>query len=408
MPEQEFTFTLSNPSATDTTTVALLNPTETTSQKSTKYRAVTPYTPTYSAGSTFILRTDLTTLTFSNGVDYSPSDVVDYMNSQFANIGTFSLYANNAIDGTVYQVQSPSTLLNFEINLSVHSWTEQLNVGGFGIYGVSFASSLIGIAGYLGGVYYTTDGGSSWNIANDGSATQNTSVTALSTGVGYSCGYSGNIHKTSNISGGIWAAQVSGTIGNLYSIYFIDDNTGWVCGDTGEIRNTANGGTNWNAQVSGSVDNLYGIFFLDANNGWACGANGTVLYTTNGGTNWNAGASGILTDILSIFFIDANNGWACGASGEIIYTTDGGLNWNPQVSGVAGNINSIFFTDANNGWACCASEVILSTNDGGTTWTPETLGTGTEELTGIYFTSQYNGWTVGNYAGSVDLIYKYS
>jgi hypothetical protein len=46
---------------------------------------------------------------------------------------------------------------------------------------------------------------------------------------------------------------------------------------------TTNGGTNWVALSSGTIWNLYSVYFTDANTGYAVGAVGTILKTTNGG-----------------------------------------------------------------------------------------------------------------------------
>jgi photosystem II stability/assembly factor-like uncharacterized protein len=403
---QEFDFVLTNSTATESQ-VGILSPIELNSQKSTKFRAVTPYATSYPANSTFIFRTNDTVYTYQPQIITTPQDIVNQFNNQF-DIGDVSLFANNAIDGTVYEIVSPYSFIELEINLSIVQWVEQLNTSYYGIYNISFKNSLEGIATSLGGCYFTNDGGATWNVITDGSGSLNLAVKVLSSGVGYSSGLSGNIHKTPNINGGTWISQVSGSIENLNSINFIDDNTGWVCGNTGEIRATVNGGTNWNPQVSGTSNTLLSIFFIDSNNGWACGTFGTILYTTDGGANWNAGTSGTIIDLYSIFFIDSNNGWACGLSGTLLVSTDGGVNWTPQVSGTVNDLYAMFFTDLNNGWSCGENQEVLHTINGGTTWTSETLGAGTEILNGLYFTSQNNGWVCGSISGLIDLIYKYS
>jgi photosystem II stability/assembly factor-like uncharacterized protein len=365
---QEFDFVLTNPTATESQ-VGILSPTELNSQKSTKFRAVTPYTTSYPVNSTFIFRTNDTPYTYQPQTITTPQDIVNQFNNQF-DIGDVSLFANNAIDGTVYEIVSPYSFIELEINLTVFTWVAQTATTN-GNTGVSFINSLEGIISCFspsGYILNTSDGGLNWIATNAGGATSFMSLKALPSGIGFVCGFSGVIYKTNDIHSILaWTAQTSGTVQNLYSIFFINDNTGWVCGDNGVIRATINGGANWNGQTSGLLSSLFSIYFIDANNGWACGVLGKILKTTNGGASWNPQSSGISSDLTSIYFIDANNGWACGAN-----------------------------------------EIVLNTIDGGANWTNETLGSGIENLMGICFPTLTMGWVVGGDTSFNNIIYKYS
>ena len=76
--------------------------------------------------------------------------------------------------------------------------------------------------------------------------------------------------------------------GTFNDIHFINNQEGWVVGNSGIIGYTIDGGANWNTQTNPDTQDrsLYGVFFLDANNGWAVSNGGLILHTTNGGTNW--------------------------------------------------------------------------------------------------------------------------
>jgi hypothetical protein len=54
-------------------------------------------------------------------------------------------------------------------------------------------------------------------------------------------------------------------------------------GDYGTILKTINGGTNWTAQTSGTIINLWSVYFTSFDTGYAVGEAGTILKTTNGG-----------------------------------------------------------------------------------------------------------------------------
>jgi len=70
-------------------------------------------------------------------------------------------------------------------------------------------------------------------------------------------------------------------------------------------------------------------FFLDANTGWLCGDDGEVWKTTNGGTDWTIerAADGSGLDWKDIEFLDADTGFATTDDGYIFKSVDGGGNW---------------------------------------------------------------------------------
>jgi photosystem II stability/assembly factor-like uncharacterized protein len=115
------------------------------------------------------------------------------------------------------------------------------------------------------------------------------------------------------------STAASGTTNQLYSVAFIDANTGWATGEVGTILHTTDGGTIWSPQSSGVNHILTSVFFTDATTGWTAGTNGTILHTIDGGTNWEEQTSGITSRLSSVFFIDANTGWAVGQGGTIRY-----------------------------------------------------------------------------------------
>jgi len=165
-----------------------------------------------------------------------------------------------------------------------------------------------------------------------------------------------------------WNTQTTGTTMRLFSVYFTDNNTGWVVGENGTILKTVDGGTNWESQPRGTQHSLYAIYFTDQNVGWAVGYMGIILKTTNGGTNWNYQESWTTNNIFSIHFTDISYGWAVGDLGTVLNTTDGGTNWNSQSSGTLKGLRSVYFTDNNTGWAVGFWGTILKTTNGGVTF----------------------------------------
>lgn len=209
----------------------------------------------------------------------------------------------------------------------------------------------------------TTDGGTSWIPQSTGVTEYFFSVFYIDENIGWIAGGSGIILKTTD--GGInWTSQSIGT-NSVRDIYFVNTDTGWVVGDGGKIFNSTDGGTNWNSQVSGTIQGLRSVYFLNPNLGFISGGMGTILRTTDGGTNWVNQTSGNTYQLSSIFFVNSVSGWIVGEHGTILYTSDGGINWLQQSSPTGGWLHSVFFTDNNIGWISGYDGAILSTLNGG-------------------------------------------
>ena len=168
--------------------------------------------------------------------------------------------------------------------------------------------------------------GSTWQISGVFGSASNLqwrnplhSVCFVDTLTGYNSGDAA-INKT--LDGGRTWANLNNYNGN--SIFFTDQNTGYVAGDNGIIRKTTNGGASWTSQNTGLTTKLTSIHFTSADTGCAVGIWGTVVGTTNGGTTWISEHSGwTIYDLHSVFFTDADNGYAVGDNGTILKTTLG-------------------------------------------------------------------------------------
>jgi photosystem II stability/assembly factor-like uncharacterized protein len=174
-----------------------------------------------------------------------------------------------------------------------------------------------------------------------------------------------------------WFWQNPSPQGNpLFSVHFIDDNTGYVAGFARTILKTTNGGTNWDTLSSGTNSDLHSIHFpVNAQTGYAVGGSAnssTILKTTDGGTNWVSQSSGTTIILLSVHFpVDAQTGYVAGEGGTILKTSDGGTNWVGQNSGTIYYLRTVQFpVDAQTGYTVGMSGTILKTTDGGT-WVEE-------------------------------------
>lgn len=104
----------------------------------------------------------------------------------------------------------------------------------------------------------------------------------------------------------------------LNAIKMLDQNTGWIAGDSGTILHTADGGATWQQQYSGTAADLYGLHFLNASQGWMVGTGGVILNTTDGGASWASEPSGVSSALLGVWMLTPDLGYVTGAGGTIL------------------------------------------------------------------------------------------
>ncbi|MDA3936607.1 MAG: cell wall-binding repeat-containing protein [Actinomycetota bacterium] len=260
------------------------------------------------------------------------------------------------------------------------------------------------IAGANGTLRKTTNGGASWFAQDPGTSVWLSGVFFLDESTGWVVGDEGTILKSTD--GGVsWTPQTSGTTKNLWGVQFVDENNGWVVGipggngppppgEYGPILRTTDGGTTWTNYGSLDYAIVQSLFFIDQNTGWVAG-NGTLRKTTDGGVTWvDKRPDGTQRLYWTPHFVDANTGWVVGGDGLILNTTDGGDSWEFQDSGVSTELIGVHFVDANTGWVSGNNGLILATDDGGATWVVQHSG-GTRYLRDLYFVDANTGWGVG-------------
>lgn len=210
------------------------------------------------------------------------------------------------------------------------------------------------------------------------------------------------------LSAQTWSQQANSNKSALLDVYFVNQDTGYVCGYNGTILKTVNGGTDWVAQISGVTDALNGIQFIDEKIGYASGGfkfsgtNYTLVKTTNGGDTWTNVPVATSKSGGGIWFLSADTGFCAYADtlyGEsvIAKTVNGGASWD-VVCTATGWVSFFYFTDSKNGYATVNNGSVLKTTDGGKTWTSLGLG---ENLwgSGIYFFSKDTGFVGGKTDG---------
>ena len=206
-----------------------------------------------------------------------------------------------------------------------------------------------------------------------------------------------------------WYAQNSGVDNFLFDVYFVDQDHGWIGGNTGLILYTDDGGLNW-VELDPPPSNNYGnIFFSDLENGWASGPGPQLIHTQDGGETWNFQDPGEETGLHDIFFLDENKGWIVGGDNGvfpsliphrlIIKTENGGSSWTTQIfEADQSPLSSVHFTGQTNGWAVGENGIALHTADGGDTWTTE-LSEDSYRFDEVFFITEQKGWILAEYLG---------
>lgn len=132
----------------------------------------------------------------------------------------------------------------------------------------------------------TTDAGLSWNYVTS-SIGPISRVAFADNIVGFCVGGGGSIIKTTN-SGNNWFSIFNITYG-CYGVSVVDINNiiavggGGTFGGNGKVVRSTNGGLNWIEQPFGTSKRLWSVSFINSNTGWACGDTGTLVKTTTGG-----------------------------------------------------------------------------------------------------------------------------
>jgi photosystem II stability/assembly factor-like uncharacterized protein len=274
---------------------------------------------------------------------------------------------------------------------------------------VHFVNATMGyVAGEMGAILKTTDGGSMWQLLPTGVSNAFDAVRFVNSDTGFAFARGSIVFKTTN--GGIsWLqSSLSGITGFFRSASFPDPHRGYAVGYfvnganlSSFIAKTTNAGSTWQVQQFDTITSLNGIHFPDANTGYAIGSKnnfgGVILKTTDGGTIWESQISGSAYGLHSVYFTDSNTGYATSENGTIIKTMNGGNNWITQTSGTNRYLTSVYFGDANTGYAVSgfpSEGTIMKTTDAGNTWSSQT--TVMDGLNSICLVDANTGYAVGD------------
>ncbi len=170
--------------------------------------------------------------------------------------------------------------------------------------------------------------------------------------VGYLCGNNGILVKTID-GGNTWVDKSLSGDYNLRQMFFINDNKGWLIDPVARIvLKTINGGDDWSFVVLGDDYTFQpqSIFFINEEEGFVTTKEGVIFKSINGGEDWEEFYVFSSGTNSKMYFINENEGWY--KSSTVIYHTyDGGLSWTSPQNFSYKPLTNMYFLD-NQGWLC--------------------------------------------------------
>ncbi len=263
-------------------------------------------------------------------------------------------------------------LLLFFPSFLFAQWIQQMTPT-HAIYDVEFINLKTGWACGSNIIYKTTNAGTNWIIQPNPAKASIIQIFPLDSNLLYAVG-DWTILKTTN-SGTNWMGIRTGGPGSGYATlegaYFLNENTGWLCGNVCILKTTDGCVTFDSMRVEGSMKDIY---FKDSLNGVMCGE-GVAFYTTDGGTNWLTSSFSTWTShLFRMKFINDYTGWTISLYPIIFKTTNFGVSWD-SISFLPYDVSrpggyGIDFLDSNLGF-CAADGGIFKTTNSGRNWNRE-------------------------------------
>ncbi|NLP12435.1 T9SS type A sorting domain-containing protein [bacterium] len=240
-------------------------------------------------------------------------------------------------------------------------------------------------------IYYTTDGGLTWQLYTMPDPFWIHGLYFVDAQVGFWAGF-GGVHKTTD-GGKSW--QMLWNLPMIYSyhdVFFFDRLKGVAIGSSGTIAVTSDGGVNWTQTAKLGGGGSFHLFFRTAKLGWAIHEGGGIWRTEDGGSTWTR-----VSDEWSLHggSFPVGAGYVVGNDGKILKTVDDGNTWQSCVQQIAcAGFSSPCFNDGQLAWLA-ATEGICRTDDGGRSW--QLVNTTVQKYKSrLFFVDSQTGWICGD------------
>lgn len=248
-----------------------------------------------------------------------------------------------------------------------------------------------------------------WKKINSNTLAWLHSIYFLNQNSGWIVGSNGTFLETKD-GGATWKAKSRTIAGNIRDVYFINENHGWILADKegifggdwyspSYISETFDGGETWKKVTMDGEgkEKLVKIFFSKDGFGYAVGEAGTFFAMQEDRNTWKKTSVPVRFLLLNGSFSSQNNGLIVGGGGTAIYTEDGGNSWNNAIftQKSNGKLNSVFFINSKIGWTVGAAGKIFTTNNGGKLWREQNSPI-SNDLFDVFFLNSAEGWAIGD------------
>jgi photosystem II stability/assembly factor-like uncharacterized protein len=244
------------------------------------------------------------------------------------------------------------------------------------------------MVGELGRIFYTHDGGASWDRQDAGTKRPFLAMSCLDAKTAWIAGKEGIIYGTKD-AGASWTLFKTNSNRHIFGIQFVDAQRGHAVGDYGTMVHTEDGGATWEVSrvpenvtlpesaldtgVENGDVNLYGVSYGDRDHVWVVGEFGTIMASDDGGKTWRQQRPPVESSLFGVRFLDTKRGFAVGIDSVILQTSDGGETWTTIQPPVEQRSIYDVAIRGQQGWISGDSGTILKTDDGGTSWKTEPL-----------------------------------
>jgi len=243
----------------------------------------------------------------------------------------------------------------------------------------AYGKSTFVIAAYGYTVFLSTDAGETYQqigkTSSEGVYFQ--SIQALDANTFVAGGMIGHITMTTD-GGATWKDMDLPVSHTIKTLYFVNEQTGFVFAGEGQWFRTHDGGATWENILDWPNVTLRALAVTPGGKMLVGGYRGNTSLSTDGGQTWSYldnHLTGFTDWFYSAAFATETVGLIGGRKGKLFRTTDGGQTWalldsaaNPMRSS-GKSIYTIYFLDENTALAGGSSGYIMKSTDGGATWT---------------------------------------
>ena len=221
-----------------------------------------------------------------------------------------------------------------------------------------------------GGVFLSTNNGTSWTAVNAGLSSWYIEALIFSgTDLFAGTGGSGIFHSTNN--GTSWTAVNIG-LTNTTVWSFAVSGTNLFAGTAGGVFHSTNTGASWVSASDGLTNIDVRTFGVIGTNLFVGTFGGGVFRSTNNGTNWTPANNGLTDANVFALAVSGTNLFA-GTFSRVFISTNNGTSWTPANSGMTYYIVYSLVVFGTNLFAGTNGGVFLSTNNG-MSWTEANTG----------------------------------